>query len=132
MILTSSLQYRETAKRGKSGTAMIDDSIKRANNSTKTENINIVTTFFSRSGVFKNNSEKQEKFFVPFLPWVVLMVLMVNEVSKPRFSRFFFLFLFFLLRDLIQFALVQQIFADNHAEGKNTGFVVKHTSLFLS
>ena len=130
MILTSSLQYRETAKRGKSGTAMIDDSIKRANNSTKTENINIVTTFFSRSGVFKNNSEKQEKFFVPFLPWVVLMVLMVNEVSKM--PKDFFSFPFFLLRDLIQFALVQQIFADNHAEGKNTGFVVKHTSLFLS
>ena len=62
------------------------------------------------------------------------MVFMVNEVSKMRFAskrRDFFPF-FFLLRDLIQFALVQQIFADNHAEGKKYRFGVKHTSLFLS
>ena len=56
--------------------------------------LTLLPLFFSRSGVFKNNSEKQEKFFVPFLPWVVLMVLMVNEVSKMP-KDFFFLSLFF-------------------------------------
>ena len=41
---------------------MIDDSIKRANNSTKTENINIVTTFFAQE-VSKNNLEMPATLF---------------------------------------------------------------------
>ena len=66
MILTSSLQYRETAKRGKSGTAMIDDSIKRANNSTKTENINIVTTFFQEVESSKTIPKSRRSFLFLF------------------------------------------------------------------
>ena len=73
-------------------------------------------------------------FFVPFLPWVALMVFMVNEVSKMRLPTTRDFFFLFLVRDLIQFAVVQQIFADNHAEGKKKIPVSsqKHTSLFLS
>ena len=116
---------------------MIDDSIKRANNSTKTENINIVTTFFFQEVVFKNNSRSsawQASFFCSFSPLGSPNGLHGQWGFKNAFadnSRFFFLFL---VRDLIQFAVVQQIFADNHAEGKKKIPVSsqKHTSLFLS
>ena len=64
---------------------MIDDSIKRANNSTKTENINIVTTFFQE--VWKNNLKnacRNTFFSVPRVTLMVL-VLMVNDVQKCAF-----------------------------------------------
>ena len=67
---------------------MIDDSIKRANNSTKTENINIVTTFFQDKT--KNNLRilklPHQHFFS--VPWVLngfWGAFMANDVQKCAF-----------------------------------------------